>query len=121
MQLTTLTLTSLLAALAAAAPGTPVQERQATPTVYARFYPDAGCHGDWVDDTVFAQSQTGCYNNGITSPYNSTFFSGNTLTCTLRIYSLPNCPVNQGNYFDLQPGVDNCFAQKVGSAQFINC
>lgn len=77
------TFASFLAATVVAVhaiPGTPVQERQATPTVYVQFFPDGGCHGAWVDDTVFAQNQVGCVNVGITNPYQSANFTGNTLT-----------------------------------------
>lgn len=99
MQFSTTLVSLVLAALSVQAmPATPVQERQATPTIYARFYPDGGCHGDWVDDTVFVQSATAttCVNNGLTSPYNSTFFSGNTATRTRKcrpnsLTLIPSC------------------------------
>ncbi|KAF2800968.1 hypothetical protein K505DRAFT_412592 [Melanomma pulvis-pyrius CBS 109.77] len=119
MQFSTTLVSLVIAALSVQAmPATPVQERQSTPTIYARFYPDGGCHGDWVDDTVFVQSTTAttCVNNGLTSPYNSTFFSGNTATRTLRVFSASGCT---GNYFDVLPGVNNCFAQHVGSSRFL--
>lgn len=84
MQLTTIV--SLLAAAMAvnAAPGSPVQERQATPTIYAQFFPDGGCHGSWIDDIVFAQSGSDCVNNGVTSAYASANFSGNTASKTRK-------------------------------------
>ncbi|KAF2635466.1 hypothetical protein P280DRAFT_473748, partial [Massarina eburnea CBS 473.64] len=72
----------LLAVTAVTATPTPVEERQATPTIYARFYPDGGCHGDWVDDTVFVQNGATCVNNGLTASYLSTNFTGNTATQT---------------------------------------
>ena len=87
MQFSTAFISLVLAAMTAQAmPATPVQERQATPTIYARFYPDGGCHGDWVDDTVFVQSSTAgnCVNNGLTAAYGSIFLSGNTATRTRK-------------------------------------
>ncbi|KAF2476702.1 uncharacterized protein BDR25DRAFT_375748 [Lindgomyces ingoldianus] len=103
-----------------AAPGTPVQERQATPTVYGQFFAGTACLQRLVDDIVFAQNTEDCIPNTITGGYDSISLTGNHLTRTLRVYSLPGCPVNQGNYFDLHPGnPDQCFAQKVGSARFL--
>ena len=63
MHFTTLLTTLALAstAISAALPGTPIaveergtpiEERQSTPTVYGRFYPDSACGGAWVDDIV---------------------------------------------------------------------
>ncbi|ORY04692.1 hypothetical protein BCR34DRAFT_617416 [Clohesyomyces aquaticus] len=123
MQLTNALASLILLAAAGvkAAPGTPVQERQATPTVYAQFFNGGGCQGPWLDDTVFAQNTNDCVNNTISANYGSTFFSGNTLTRTLRLYELSGCPVNQGRFFDLVPGQQGtgCFAQHIGSAKFV--
>lgn len=74
----------LLALSASAIPGTPVQERQATPTVYARFFNNGGCQEPWVEDTVFAQNTNDCISLGITTPFGSTNFTGNTLTRTRK-------------------------------------
>ncbi|KAF2868770.1 hypothetical protein BDV95DRAFT_609678 [Massariosphaeria phaeospora] len=121
MQFTTVLASLVLAATSVhALPGSPVQERQATPTIYARFYPDTGCNGQWVDDTVYVESTgtNACVNNTITASIKSTFFSGNIATRTLRVYSQPGCPAT-GNYFDLPAGTNNCYAQTVGSARFL--
>jgi hypothetical protein len=83
------TILSLLFAATAvtAAPGTPVAPRQSTPTIYAQFFADGGCHGPWLDDDVFVQSSTAsdCVNVGITAQYLSANYTGNTATRTRKL------------------------------------
>ncbi|PVH93450.1 hypothetical protein DM02DRAFT_619280 [Periconia macrospinosa] len=118
------TLLTLLAATFAttvsAAPSSPapLEARQDVGLIYARFYGDGGCHGDWLDDIVFPQNTDACTNNGIVADYHSVDFLNNTATRTLRVYSLSNCD-ESGNHFDLAPKKLGCFAQHVGSAKFI--
>ncbi|CAI6331031.1 unnamed protein product [Periconia digitata] len=118
MQYTTLLtlLTGTTAVLAA--PGSPVLPRQATPTIYARFYPDGGCHGDWVEDVVFPQNTNDCIAVNVAATYGSIGFLNNTATRTLKVYSEPGCD-ESGRHFELAPKELNCFAQQVKSAKFL--
>jgi len=87
MQFTTSVL-ALLATTALAIPGSPVQERQATPTAYLRFWnpPTGGntCGAPLADDFVATQLMTNCRNISITNPYKAENITGNTLTRTCK-------------------------------------
>lgn len=84
MQLTKII--ALLAATAAtsvqAAPGTTLEDRQAT-IAYLRFYAGSGCEEPWLDDTVFQQNDK-CLSNTYTLPYGSFFIRDNFFTRTSK-------------------------------------
>lgn len=133
-------LLALLAATATALPGTPIQERQATPTAYLRFWnpPTGGntCGAPLAEDFVATQDMTMCDNLGITNPYKAENITGNTLTRTckseretdwsgwmlmiaVRLYALKDCD-ESGPHFDVAPLTDyTCFTQTVLSAKII--
>lgn len=77
---------ALLAATAAttvnAAPGAPLEERQAT-IAYLRFYAGSGCEEPWLEDTVFQQGNK-CLSNTYTAPYGSFFIRDNYFTRTSK-------------------------------------
>ncbi|KAF2739575.1 hypothetical protein EJ04DRAFT_508841 [Polyplosphaeria fusca] len=119
----TTALTALALALATsvhAAPGSPIAERQATPTIYVRFYNGGGCQGDWQEDTVFVQDGSGaCVPNTITQKYGSFRVEGNTATKTLNVFTRSDCTTQSGgNTLPIAPGFIGCKSQQVGSSQF---
>jgi hypothetical protein len=83
---------AIFAATALALPGSPVQERQATPTAYLRFWnpPTGGntCGAPLADDFVATEDMTECNIVGITNPYKAENITGNTLTRTCKCYSV---------------------------------
>ncbi|KAF2111076.1 hypothetical protein BDV96DRAFT_690501 [Lophiotrema nucula] len=118
MQFTT-TLAALFIASAAALPGTPVQERQATPTAYLRFFNGGGCQGNWVEDFVFPQNTNDCIPVDFTTPYGS-FNVTSTTTRQLRLYNSVNCD-ESGQYITLPagPSANGCYSQQVKSGKFL--
>ncbi|KAF1999001.1 hypothetical protein P154DRAFT_535876 [Amniculicola lignicola CBS 123094] len=102
-----------------ASPSSSLESRQVG-TIYARFYADGGCHEPWLEDTVYVDDHvdTSCKNNGPSLQYGSVFFSANGASRTLRVYESANCNEG-GRYYDLLPGVNNCFAQKAASSKFL--
>lgn len=65
MQFTSSLVSLLLAAATTgvqALPSSPVEQRQETPRIYAKFWADSSCGADggiWVDDTVWLQDPVG--------------------------------------------------------------
>lgn len=65
MQFTSSLVSLLLAAVTTgvqALPGSPVEQRQETPRIYAKFWADSSCGADggiWVEDTVWIQDPVG--------------------------------------------------------------
>ncbi|KAM0808908.1 hypothetical protein AB5N19_09251 [Seiridium cardinale] len=119
MQFTTSLLT-LLAAAAASVQAAPSEKRQETPRIYAKFFSDNGCLGTWVEDTVWLQEPAGtCIDVNIPFAYNSTLIADNLATRTLRVYSADGCNENTGNYFDVAPGVEQCYKQGIQSVKFL--
>ncbi|KAF2677052.1 hypothetical protein K458DRAFT_409964 [Lentithecium fluviatile CBS 122367] len=120
MQFTTSVL-ALFATTALALPGSPVQERQATPTAYLQFWNPPASAGNTcdrapqADDFVITQDMTSCTEVTITNPYKTANITGNTLTRTARLFELPGCN-NAGTHFDVSPRTDyNCFVQTIKS------
>ncbi|ORY69103.1 uncharacterized protein BCR38DRAFT_406969 [Pseudomassariella vexata] len=101
-------------------PSSPVEQRQDTPRIYAKFYNDTACLDTWVEDTVWLENppQT-CIENTITATYGSTLIADNLATHTLRVFSLPGCNPNQGNYYDVPAGVEKCYAGQARSVEFL--
>ncbi|CAJ2505245.1 Uu.00g126390.m01.CDS01 [Anthostomella pinea] len=113
----------LAAASVRAAPGTSVKAaaRQETPRVYVKFFSDNACLGTWVEDTVWVQNPTDtCLDVNIPEGYNSFLVVDNYDTTTLRVFSLNGCNTNTGNYVDIAPGVEQCYAQHAGSVEFLS-
>lgn len=62
MQFTSSLVSLLLAAATTGVQGSPVEQRQETPRIYAKFWADSSCGADggiWVDDTVWLQDPVG--------------------------------------------------------------
>ncbi|KAI1342901.1 hypothetical protein F5Y15DRAFT_412574 [Xylariaceae sp. FL0016] len=110
----------LAAATAHALPGASLEARQETPRIYAKFFSDSRCEGDWVEDTVWLQEPAGtCIDVNIPFAYNSTLISQNYATLTLRAYSVDGCQENEGNHFDVGAGSLGCYAQHIESVKFL--
>lgn len=92
MQFTTgLLALALAAAGVSAAPNPLIQARQAG-VVYVRFYPQANCQGEWLEDTVYFDDQTGtCRRETLTLTYASWRVERNEAVRTRKYsYNIPS-------------------------------
>lgn len=87
MQLTSSLVSLLLAAATTgvqALPSAPVEQRQETPRIYAKFWADSSCGADggiWVEDTVWFQDPVGtCIDVSVWRDFGSTEIVTNTAT-----------------------------------------
>lgn len=75
MQFTSGLVSLLLAAATTSVQGSPVEQRQETPRIYAKYWADSSCGADggiWVDDTVWLQDPVGtCIDVNVWSDFGS--------------------------------------------------
>ncbi|KAF2262972.1 hypothetical protein CC78DRAFT_582012 [Lojkania enalia] len=86
-------ITPFLLTTALALPGTPIEERQAVPSVVIQFYDDNSCNGKHLGGSIAYQ----LLGPGVCIPLmppegqRSTLFTDNTLTQRLIAYTTSNC------------------------------
>ncbi|KAJ0116713.1 hypothetical protein N8I77_003012 [Diaporthe amygdali] len=126
MQFTSSLVSLLLAAVTTgvqAIPGSPVEQRQEAPRIYAKFWNDTACGADggaWVEDTVWLQEPLdgSCIDVEVWTTFASTEIVFNSATHDLRAYSLDKCD-ESGNHYDVPAGKTGCWAQFVDSVKYL--
>ncbi|KAI9148178.1 hypothetical protein HJFPF1_12004 [Paramyrothecium foliicola] len=119
MQFTTgLFAIALAAAGVAAAPNPLLAERQTPGLIYVRFYPQPGCTGQWLEDTVYFDDQSGtCRAETLTLSYASWQVERNEALRTLTIHSSNDCTEGDDSVV-IPAGSAPCESIRIGSAQF---
>ena len=108
---------ALAAAGVSAAPNPLLQARQAG-VVYVRFYPQADCQGEWLEDTVYFDDQSGiCKTETLTIPYTSWKIERNEAVRTLNVHTTATCSANS-NSKAIAGGATPCTNSRIGSVQF---
>jgi hypothetical protein len=104
---------ALAAAGVSAAPS--INERQAG-VVYVRFYPQANCEGDWLEDTVYFDDGTGvCKVETLGLTYASWRIERNEAERPLNVYTGSSCNTNP---ISIAVGATPCNSPRIGSVQF---
>jgi hypothetical protein len=121
MQFTTGLLSLALAAIGvSAAPNSAIEARQAG-VVYVRFYPQGGCQGPWLEDTVYFDDASGtCRTETFQGAYASWRIERNEAIRDLTLFTNTDCSItNGGNVITVPAGVSDCFTERIGSTQFV--
>jgi hypothetical protein len=116
MQFSTGLLALALAAAGVSASPNPLLAPRQAGVVYVRFYPQANCGGDWLEDTVYFDDQTGtCRAETLQLQYASWKVERNEATRNLNVYSGSTC---NGPAQTIAGGNTPCTNSRIGSVQF---